>query len=163
MLYPSVGPKLFWTDQKCFGLDQKSLRMDQKANFSSKENNPNYFGIDQIIFGPIEGQGAYKSSEKIGIIVSCIPFPCFYLSHTRTEILNVVQILFFFHWSTHANINLRFVYFLPHFWRPKSFLRVFFRKFLTLCTVSIQERAIMAHVWYIKLQIKATHYLQLIY
>ena len=37
--------------------------------------------------------------------------------------------------------NPRFVYFLPHFWRPKTFLRSCSRKFLTLCTVSIQERA----------------------
>ena len=36
-----------------------------------------------------------------------------------------------------------FIYFLPHFWRPKSFLRSFFRKILTLYTFSIQEQFII--------------------
>ena len=39
-----------------------------------------------------------------------------------------------------CHYNLWFVYFLPHFWRPKTFLRTFICKILTLSMVSIQER-----------------------
>ena len=40
--------------------------------------------------------------------------------------------------------NPWFVYFLPHFERSKTFfLRSFFHKILTLCTVSVQERFII--------------------
>ena len=61
-----------------------------------------------------------------------------------------MAVLLFAYYITYArHYNPRFVYFLPTFWSPKTFLRGFFLKILALCMVSIQERfLIKSGLWW---------------
>ena len=54
-------------------------------------------------------------------------------------------------YRTRAIITCSLYTFYPMFEDQKHFLRSFFRKILTLCTVSIQERVIVARVRYVKI------------
>ena len=53
--------------------------------------------------------------------------------------------------------NPRFVYFLSHFWRPKTVFYGVFFKILTLCTVSIKERVIVARVRYTNISFSSSN------
>jgi hypothetical protein len=61
----------------------------------------------------------------------------------------IIRFWFFLNYRMRAIITRSLYTFYPIFEDQKRFLRSFFRKILTLCMVSIQERVIVARVPYL--------------
>ena len=64
------------------------------------------------------------------------------LGHKSRDSTHLKWQFWWFYLPYTLHYNPRFVFFLAHFWRPKTFiLGAFFCKILTLCTISIQDWA----------------------
>ena len=144
-MWPEIG---FWTNYKflprCIARDDTTLRMAafRTVDFSDR-TKVTYLKSSPSSFLPLQVVQSHHGRTKF--------WRCTTLStnHNTAQQQSTLESLIENYIPYARHYNPRFVYFLPHFGRPKRFLRSCFHKFLPLCMVSIQERFIIkSRLWW---------------